>query len=81
MAAIPKAYEGLSVVLADYGRSVPLLKAAFIKASVSEARFNYAHVLGMMGHADGEDLLIEKVEGMPWDKGWNYRGWGSSTGA
>jgi len=76
VAAIPKAYEGLSVVLADYGRSVPLLKAAFIKASVSEARFNYAHVLGMMGHADGEDLLIEKVEGMPWDKGWNYRGMG-----
>lgn len=73
---LPKAYEGLSVVLADYGRSVPLLKAAFAKESDSEARFKYAHVLGMMGHADGEQLLIEKVKGMTWDKGWNYRGMG-----
>lgn len=69
-------YEGLGVVLVDYGRSVPLLKAAFRKASEPEARFKYAHVLGMMGHADGEDLLIEKVGGMEWDKGWNFRGMG-----
>ena len=76
VAAVPKAYEGLSVLLADYGRSVPLLKAAYAKAADPEARFKYAHVLGMMGHADGEDLLIAKVKGMPWDKGWNYKGMG-----
>ena len=76
VAAVPKAYEGLSVLLADYGRSVPLLKDAFVKASDPESRFKYAHVLGMMGHADGEDLLIEKVKAMPWDKGWNYKGMG-----
>jgi len=69
-------YQGLSVVLSDYGRSVPLLKAAYEKAAAPEARFIYAHVLGMMGQADGEKELIEKVKGLSWDKGWNFRGMG-----
>lgn len=69
-------YEGLSVVLTDYGRSLPLLKAACLKAERPEARFAYAHVLGMMGQPDGEDELIAKVKGMSWDKGWNFRGMG-----
>ncbi len=69
-------YQGLSVVLVDYGRSLPLLKAEYNKAATHEARFIYAHVLGMMGQSDGEKELIEKVKGMEWDKGWNYRGMG-----
>ncbi len=76
VATLTNNYEGLGVVLTDYGRSVSLLKAALGKSEVPENRFNYAHVLGMMGHADGEDLLIEKVKGMAWDKGWNFRGMG-----
>ncbi len=75
-ASITNAYKGLGVVLADYGRSVPLLKAAFKKAVREEDRLKYAHVLGMMGQADGEELLIQKVAGMDWDKGWNFRGMG-----
>ena len=76
VASVPKAYEGLSVILADRGRSLPLLKKAYADAGDAEARLKYAHVLGMMGCADGEDLLIEKVKGLSWDKGWNYRGMG-----
>jgi len=76
VATITKSYGGLSVVLSDRGRSLPLLRDAFAGAKTQEARFAYAHVLGMMGCADGEDLLIEKVKGMAWDKGWNYRGMG-----
>ncbi len=74
--SLAKNYEGLAVVLVDPARSVPLLQGAFRQAGKPEARFNYAHVLAMMGHADGEAELIEKVKGMTWDKGWNYRGMG-----
>ena len=71
-----KNYDGLAVVLADYGRSLPLLRKAFASAQGAEARFRYAHVLGMMGCADGEELLINHVKGLAWDAGWNYRGMG-----
>jgi flavin-dependent dehydrogenase len=73
---LPDGYKGLGVVLTDYARSVPLLKDAYAQAREPEARFVYAHVLGMMGHADGEKELIEKVKGLGWDKGWNFRGMG-----
>ncbi len=69
-------YQGLGVVLVDYARSLPLLQTAFLKASDARDRFTYAHVLGMMGQAAGEELLIDKVREMTWDKGWNYRGMG-----
>jgi len=63
-------------VMTDAARSVPLLKAAFKQARKPEDRFVYAHVLAMMGHADGERELIEKVNALEWDKGWNFRGMG-----
>ena len=74
--SLPDAYQGLGVVMTDAARSVPLMKAAFKQASKPEERFVYAHVLAMMGHADGERDLIEKVEAIEWDKGWNFRGMG-----
>ena len=75
-ASITNNYEGLSVVLADYPRSVPLLRDALAKATASEAKLKYAHVLAMMGEPDGETLLIDKVKAMKWDAGWNFRGMG-----
>lgn len=69
-------YKGLSVILTDYERSIPLLKKAFAQSSTPEAKFIYAHVLAMMGHKDGEDLLIDNLNNMAWDKGWNFRGMG-----
>jgi ribulose 1,5-bisphosphate synthetase/thiazole synthase len=69
-------YAGLAVALADPARSVPLLQDTYHKADAPEVRFVYAHVLAMMGCADGEGDLIAKVKGMAWDKGWNFRGMG-----
>ncbi len=69
-------YQGLKVILTDYKRSVPLLKKAFVESQSPEAQFIYAHVLAMMGEKDGEDLLIERLQSMEWDKGWNFRGMG-----
>lgn len=76
VASIPEKYKGLDAVLTDYKRSVPLLRAAFRGAGDAEAKFKYGHVLAMMGESDGEELLIERVRGMEWDKGWNFRGMG-----
>ena len=76
VATLTNNYQGLSVVLVDYGRSLPLLKDAYARAPTPETRFVYAHVLGMMGQADGGKDLIEKVKGLSWDTGWNYRGMG-----
>ena len=74
--SLPDTYQGLGVVMTDGARSVPLLKAALKQARKPEDRFVYAHVLAMMGHADGERELIEKVNALEWDKGWNFRGMG-----
>lgn len=74
--SITNNYEGLSVVLTDYSKSVPLLRTACAKETTPDARLKYAHVLAMLGEADGETLLIEKVKQMKWDKGWNFKGMG-----
>ncbi len=68
-------YKGLKVLLTDYARSVPLLKRAYASAT-GEDKFKYAHTLAMMGEGVGEQLLIDKLAGMEWDKGWNFRGMG-----
>ena len=73
---LPDGYKGLKVILTDYKRSMPLLKKAYAAASKKEDKFVYAHTLAMMGEGIGEDLLIEKLNGMEWDKGWNFRGMG-----
>jgi flavin-dependent dehydrogenase len=69
-------YRGLSIAMTDAKRSIPMLRKAFRGAADADAKLIYAHVLGMMGERDGEDVLIEKVKVTPWDKGWNFRGMG-----
>ncbi|MBP5320755.1 MAG: FAD-dependent oxidoreductase [Kiritimatiellae bacterium] len=73
---LPNDYQGLSVVLIDYGRSIPRLRNAYRTATDPAAKLVYAHVLGMMGERDGEEELIKKLQEMAWDTGWNYRGMG-----
>ncbi|MBP5226352.1 MAG: FAD-dependent oxidoreductase [Kiritimatiellae bacterium] len=69
-------YQGLSVVLVDYARSIPRLRKAYRAATDPDAKLVYAHVLGMMGEKDGEEELIRKLKSISWDTGWNYRGMG-----
>ena len=76
VATLTNKYAGLSVLLTDPSRSIPLLREALSKSSNAEAQLKYAHVLAMLGEADGEALLIDKVKAMAWDKGWNFRGMG-----
>ena len=68
-------YKGLPVLMTDYARALPRILSAFYAAE-GDARLNYAHVLAMMGRADGEEQLLAKFSAMDWDKGWNYRGMG-----
>ncbi len=72
---LPDGYKGLKVILTDYKRSLPMLKRAY-GAAKGDDKFVYAHTLAMMGDGIGADLLIEKLTGMEWDKGWDFRGMG-----
>jgi len=76
VATLTNDYSGLSVVMTDPARSVPLLREAFKKVTDKDAQLKVAHVLAMLGVADGENLLIDEVKKMSWDKGWNFRGMG-----
>ena len=70
-----KGYDGLSVVMTDPARSLPMLERAYEGASGTN-RLVYAHALAMMGSAKGAAELVGKVASAPWDWGWNYRGMG-----
>jgi hypothetical protein len=68
-----KNYDGAEILFCDPGRSVPLLKAAFERGRVpAEMRLVYAHMLALFGDDSGVDLLIDKLNSSPWDKGWNW---------
>ena len=68
-------YKGLAVLMTDPDRARPLLAAAY-RSAEGEAKFNYAHLLAMLGCDDGAALVLAKFKAMDWDKGWNYRGMG-----
>ena len=68
-------YKGLGVLMTDPDRARPLLAGAYASAE-GEAKFNYAHLLAMLGRDDGAALVLAKFKAMNWDKGWNYRGMG-----
>ena len=68
-------YKGLAVLMTDPDRARPLLAGAYTAAE-GEAKFNYAHMLAMLGRDDGAALVLAKFKAMDWDKGWNYRGMG-----
>ena len=68
-------YEGLSKVLSDTKRSLPLLRTAYAAAVEPDAKLVYAHVLGLLGDATGRKTLEDKLASAEsWDKGWNYKG-------
>ena len=68
-------YKGLGVLMTDPDRARPLLAGAYATAE-GEAKFNYAHLLAMLGRDDGAALVLAKFKAMDWDLGWNYRGMG-----
>ena len=75
VATLGKDYEGLSKVLSDTARALPLLRDAYAAAETPEAKLVYAHVLGLLGDATGRETLEAKLASVEaWDKGWNYKG-------
>jgi hypothetical protein len=76
VSTLTNSYSGLSVLLTDPSRSIPLLREALTKATDKGGKLKYAHVLGMLGAADGEGVLIDHLKTMSWDKGWNFKGMG-----
>ncbi len=56
-------YQGAEIVLAERNRALPFLRAAFAAATEPRARLVYAHSLGVLGCADGADVLADWLEG------------------
>jgi len=82
---LPDGYRGLNLLLTDAPRALPLLKAAYAAEPARqvgdgvqpsrEAKFAYAHVLALLGEADGAALLVDRLaSAAAWDQGWNFKG-------
>ena len=56
-------YREVAIVLAGRDRALPLLREAFASAMEPGAKLVYAHVLGVLGCADGADVLADWIEG------------------
>ena len=63
VATLAPDYRGVEVVLAERERVLPLLKTAFADTMDPRARLVYAHTLGVLGCADGADVLADWLEG------------------
>jgi len=69
-------YSGISRVLADVPRALPMLRKAYRASSDEAEKLRYAHVLGMLYDNTGADALIAHLSKAEWDKGWNFTGLG-----
>jgi hypothetical protein len=68
-------YANLAKVLWEPKRAIPHLRKAFAESAAgSKARLIYAHVLGILGAADGADELRTALKCDRWDEGWNFKG-------
>jgi len=67
-------YRGISLVLADPDRALPLLRDAWRATDNQDKKLRYAHVLGMLYDATGSETLIDAIRDAEWDEGWNFRG-------
>lgn len=73
---LAKDLRGVSLILTDPVRAMPLLQAAWRDAADDEGRLHYAHVMGILGDNTGTHTLINALKDAKWDKGWNFRGMG-----
>ena len=63
---ISDGYAGLPEVMSDPVRALPLLRA--------QTGFEAAHVRALLGDFTAAPALIAKLENLPWDEGWNFKG-------
>ncbi|MFP4056178.1 MAG: FAD-dependent oxidoreductase [Candidatus Brocadiia bacterium] len=77
VATLPRGYRGAAVLLAHPRRAVPLLRRAYRQSDGEAARLATAHVLAVLGDADGLETLIGAVQAAPdLGDGYRYRGMG-----
>ncbi|MCM8530764.1 MAG: FAD-dependent oxidoreductase [Lentisphaeraceae bacterium] len=73
---IGKDYSGISKVLVEPKKALPMLQKAWSAAKTEDEKLRYAHVLGMIFDGTGSETLIKVINTKQWDKGWNFRGMG-----
>jgi flavin-dependent dehydrogenase len=56
-------YKDVSLVLAQWEQTLPLMRQAYAQAKTPTEKLVYAHVLGIMGDAAGAETLVEVVAG------------------
>jgi flavin-dependent dehydrogenase len=56
-------YHDVSLVLAQSGEALPLLRRAYAGETQASAKLVYAHVLGILGDATGAQTLLDVVSG------------------
>jgi hypothetical protein len=56
-------YHDVSLVLAQAGEALPLLRQAYADETKPSAKLVYAHVLGILGDASGAETLLDVVSG------------------
>lgn len=74
--SLPDNYQGLGVVLAQANEALPMLRDAYANAATPEAKYLYAHVLGMLRDTTAVQTLCESVATCAWDTGWSFSGMG-----
>jgi flavin-dependent dehydrogenase len=74
--SVGSGYEGIAVILAQPGKAIKPLVAAYESAKPGRQKVVYAHILGMLGEPAGASTLASAVKAGKWDKGWNFRGMG-----
>lgn len=69
-------YSGISKVLTDAPKALPMLRKAYGASTDEAEKLRYAHVLGMLYDDTGAGTLIAHLSKAEWDKGWNFKGLG-----
>ncbi len=69
-------HSELAALMARPKASIPLLKKRLKAEPNQEKKVTCAKLLAFMGNNAGEEVLINTVDPLQWDEGWNYRGMG-----
>ncbi|PID92600.1 MAG: hypothetical protein CSA96_02320 [Bacteroidetes bacterium] len=69
--------DGLEILLWDRQKGIEAMRAAFRNTENEDDRLSYARILGMLGIADGWEVLVKAIDRYDdWDEGWDFTGMG-----
>lgn len=73
--------DNISIILTQPQTALPLLRDAYRKAEVEDAKLVYARALGMLGDPAGAETLLRAAANGAWDSGWAFTGSGQYGGS